>query len=75
MLCAVLLLIAGLVAYDVDLPRSAALLTAAFVVSVLSFAALGVLLGAVLPTARAAQGVGLLLFQEAIGRPALGDKH
>lgn len=60
--CAVLLLIAALLAYDVQLPKSATLLIAAFVLSTLSFAALGVLLGAVLPTARAAQGVGLLLF-------------
>jgi ABC-2 type transport system permease protein len=35
---------------------------AAFAVSVLSFAALGVFLGAVLPTARAAQGLGMILF-------------
>ena len=60
--CAVLLLIAAMLAYDVLLPKSAALLIAAFVLSTLSFAALGVLLGAVLPTTRAAQGVGLLLF-------------
>jgi ABC-2 type transport system permease protein len=60
--CAVLLWIAALIAYDLQLPQSAALLIAAFVLSTLSFSALGVLLGAVLPTARAAQGVGLLLF-------------
>ena len=61
-LCTVLLLIAASLAYDVGLPKSAVLLAAAFVLSTLSFAAVGVLLGAVLPTARAAQGVGLLLF-------------
>jgi ABC-2 type transport system permease protein len=58
----VLLVTAALLAYDVDMPKSAAQLIVAFVLSTLSFAALGVFLGAVLPTARAAQGVGLLLF-------------
>jgi len=58
----VLVIIAAFFAYDVHLPESPALLLAAFVLSVLSFAALGVLLGAVLPTTRAAQGLGLLLF-------------
>ena len=60
--CGVLLLVAAMLAYDVQLPKSGALLIAAFLLSTLSFAALGVLLGAVLPTTRAAQGVGLLLF-------------
>lgn len=58
----ILLTIAALLAYDVHLPKGAAGFLAAFVVSTVSFAALGVLLGAVLPTARAAQGAGLLLF-------------
>ncbi len=58
----VLLVTAASLAYDVDMPKSSALLIAAFLLSTLSFAALGVFLGAVLPTARAAQGVGLLLF-------------
>ena len=58
----VLLTIVALFTYDVDLPQAPALVVAAFVVSVLSFAALGVFLGAVLPTVRAAQGLGLLLF-------------
>lgn len=61
-LCAVLLVIAAMLAYDIELPKSVPLLLAAFILGTLSFAALGVLLGAVLPTARAAQGVGLLLF-------------
>ncbi|MEW6033963.1 MAG: ABC transporter permease [Chloroflexota bacterium] len=61
-LCTALLFFAAMLAYDVQVPRSAILLVAAFVLSTLSFAALGVLLGAVLPTARAAQGVGILLF-------------
>ena len=58
----VLLVTAASLAYDVHILKSAALLIAAFVLSTLSFAALGFFLGAVLPTARAAQGVGLLLF-------------
>lgn len=49
-------------AYDVQLPKSVGWLLPAFVLSVMSFAALGVFLGAVLPTARAAQGAGLPLF-------------
>jgi ABC-2 type transport system permease protein len=58
----VLITIAAVLVYDIQFPESVALLAAAFVASLLSFSALGVLLGAVLPTARAAQGVGLLIF-------------
>ena len=47
---------------DLLMPQSYGLLVPAFVLSVLSFAAVGFLLGAVFPTTRAAQGVGLLLF-------------
>lgn len=36
--------------------------TAGFTIGILAFAALGALLGSVMPTARAAQGLGLLLF-------------
>jgi len=48
--------------YDVGLPKSGGQVIAAFILSMLSFAAVGVLLGAVLPSPRAAQGAGLLLF-------------
>jgi len=48
--------------YDVAAPEDLALLVAAFVISVLTFASIGILLGSVLPTTRAAQGVGLVLF-------------
>lgn len=58
----VLLTIVALLVYDVRLPASPALVIAAFAVSLLSFCALGTLLGAVLPTTRAAQGLGLILF-------------
>lgn len=58
----VLLGVSALLAYHVDLPRSPALVLPAFLASLISFTALGVLLGALLPTTRAAQGAGLLLF-------------
>ena len=59
---ALLLIAAALVAYDASLPESPGLVVVAFVLSVLSFAAVGVFLGAILPTTRAAQGLGLILF-------------
>jgi ABC-2 type transport system permease protein len=59
---ALVLIGASLLAYDITAPRSVAGVAAAFVVSVLCFAAIGFLLGAVLPTPRAAQGVGVLLW-------------
>ena len=46
----------------VSLPQNPFLVILAFLVSALSFTSLGLLLGAVLPTSRAAQGVGLVLF-------------
>jgi ABC-2 type transport system permease protein len=47
---------------DVRTPDSIAGVAAAFLVSTLSFTALGVLLGTLFPTVRAAQGAGLLLW-------------
>ena len=58
----VLLTIVAWLVYDVRLPESPALVIAAFVPSILMFSAVGILLGAVLPTTRAAQGLGLILF-------------
>ncbi|MBI2853689.1 MAG: ABC transporter permease [Chloroflexi bacterium] len=58
----VLLTAATMLGYDVHPPKEPGLFAIAFVISTLAFASLGVLLGAVLPTARAAQLVGLLLF-------------
>ena len=81
---AVILGIASWLAYDIDFPASFGLLIPAFIVGVLTFTAVGVFLGAVLPTARAAQGVGLLLFflmmfisgaappPEVLGQPLVG---
>jgi len=48
--------------FDVNLPTSLVGTAVSFVVGAIAFAALGVLLGVVLPTARAAQGLGLALF-------------
>lgn len=58
----ILLILVALLIYDASLPKSAGLLVPAFLLSIVSFAALGVFLGAILPTARAAQGLGLILF-------------
>lgn len=62
LLGAIVITVVALPVYDVMLPQDPAPLVAAFVISVLTFAAIGILLGSVLPTTRAAQGVGLLLF-------------
>ncbi len=48
--------------YHTVLPVSIILVICAFIVSVLSFAAIGILLGAAFPTARAAQGAGIMLW-------------
>jgi ABC-2 type transport system permease protein len=58
----ILILIAGILAFHITLPHNPGLIFLAFLTSALSFASLGVLLGAVLPNFRAAQGVGLVLF-------------
>ncbi|MDM8001115.1 MAG: ABC transporter permease [Dehalococcoidia bacterium] len=57
-----LLVAVSMVAFDVKSPVSPGLVTAAFLPSVVAFAAIGILLGALLPTTRAAQGLGLILF-------------
>jgi len=48
--------------YPVHFPESLALLAAGFVLCSAAFAAIGTLLGAVMPSPRAAQGAGLMLF-------------
>jgi ABC-2 type transport system permease protein len=60
----VLLVAVAFGVYDVTAPSlgSGLQLAGAFGLGLLSFASLGVLLGSLLPTARAAQGAGLLLF-------------
>jgi ABC-2 type transport system permease protein len=57
-----LLVLAAMVAYDLRTPDSFARVVTAFTLSALMFASLGVLLGAVLPNARAAQSLGVLLW-------------
>lgn len=61
-ICGVLLVVPSMLAYDVQLPNSPGLLVIAFLLSALSLIAFGLFLGTVLPTARAAQGVGMPLF-------------
>lgn len=56
------MLAVGFAVYDLSMPASAAGVAAGFAAGTLAFAALGVLLGSVMPTARAAQGLGLLCF-------------
>jgi ABC-2 type transport system permease protein len=48
--------------YDFPGPQSPGVLIAAFLLCAVAFAALGVLLGGLLPTARAAQAVGILVW-------------
>jgi ABC-2 type transport system permease protein len=59
---AALMIVIGLTGYDLNAPVSTGGVVLGFVAGTLAFSALGVLLGTVLPTARAAQGMGLLLF-------------
>jgi ABC-2 type transport system permease protein len=54
------LMAAAIPAYDVAGPDAPLLVIVAFVVNALAFASLGVLLGAVLPSPRAAQAVGVM---------------
>jgi ABC-2 type transport system permease protein len=59
---AVLLTIVSVVAYDAALPQDWVGVVASFLLAAASFAGLGALLGFLMPTARAAQGLGVLLF-------------
>jgi ABC-2 type transport system permease protein len=58
----ILLTLVALFTYDASLPQSPGLLELAFLLSIICFTALGVLLGAICPTTRAVQGLGLILF-------------
>jgi ABC-2 type transport system permease protein len=58
----ILLSALGFAAYDIAAPEDPFLLVPAFLLVAASFAGAGLLLGAVMPSARAAQGAGLLLF-------------
>ena len=60
---AVSITVASTLIYGTELlPADGLFFIAAFVVAALAFAAIGVLLGSVLPTSRSAQGAGLMLF-------------
>jgi ABC-2 type transport system permease protein len=59
---AVLLVVVSWLGYDATLPQNWPAVLPAFALVSTAFAALGALLGSVMPTARAAQGLGVLLF-------------
>jgi ABC-2 type transport system permease protein len=59
--CAILLAVAAPV-YGIPAPREWARVVAALLLGTLAFTSIGVLLGTMLPSARSAQAVGLLLF-------------
>ncbi|UCE98116.1 MAG: ABC transporter permease [Dehalococcoidia bacterium] len=58
----ILILICGIIAYSPNMPQEVGLLILAFLLGLISFTAFGFFLGAVLPSTRAAQGLGLILF-------------
>lgn len=59
---AVVMLALAYAVFDIPAPASPIGVTAAFAVGILAFAGIGTLLGSILPGARSAQGLGLLLF-------------
>jgi ABC-2 type transport system permease protein len=59
---ATLLVVSAVVGYEAPLPADWPMLLAAFLLVTLAFSALGTLLGLLLPTARTAQGLGILAF-------------
>jgi ABC-2 type transport system permease protein len=58
----IVLIVAAIAAYEPRFPKSPLLVLPAFILATLCFASLGVMLGSILPNARAAQGVGVLLW-------------
>jgi ABC-2 type transport system permease protein len=58
----ILITILGVVTYHPHMPVYPALLIAAFIIAAVCFTCFGFFLGAVLPSTRSAQGVGLILF-------------
>lgn len=57
-----ILLAAAVLGYGVAMPRQPGLVVLAFLIAALSLGLVGVLLGAVMPNARAAQGAGVILW-------------
>lgn len=62
MVSALILIAAAVPVYDLPAPASFPMVIAGFVLVALLFSALGVLLGAVLPSSRAAQALGVMLW-------------
>ncbi len=62
LVCIIVLILPSIFAYHVNPPSSLPLVIAATILSMFCFIALGIFLGFVLPSARAAQGVGMPLF-------------
>ena len=58
----VLVVVVSILAYDAALAEIPGMFILAFIISTVCFASIGILLGALFPTTRAAQGIGLLLF-------------
>ena len=58
----ILIFIMGVIVYSPNMPQEIGLLIPAFLLGLVSFTAFGFFLGAVLPSTRAAQGLGLILF-------------
>ena len=58
----ILVTVCGYLAYSPSPPQNYLFLAIAFIIGTISFSALGFFLGAVLPSTRSAQGVGLILF-------------
>jgi ABC-2 type transport system permease protein len=58
----ILLVSASVIVFDIAPPESPGLVIAGFFPGVVAFIAIGTLLGSLLPTTRAAQGLGLILF-------------
>lgn len=59
---AIVMLVLAYILFSIPAPASAFGVFVAFVVGILAFGGIGTLLGSVMPGARAAQGLGLLLF-------------
>ena len=58
----ILLVVLAMLAFDASAPESFWMFLPAFVLGTLCFVGLGIFLGSVMPTSRAAQGLGLILF-------------
>ena len=58
----ILVVVVSILTYDAALADIPGMFILAFIISTVCFASIGILLGALFPTTRAAQGIGLLLF-------------